>query len=57
MVNINLWVSLICFVFILLLDIFLIPLYGISGAAIASSIAYIVSTFYVIYKYKNETAL
>jgi O-antigen/teichoic acid export membrane protein len=57
MVNINLWVSLICFIIVLILDIILIPLYGISGAAIASSIAYAVSTLYVIYKYKNATAV
>jgi O-antigen/teichoic acid export membrane protein len=57
LVNINFRVSLICFIFIFLLDIFLIPLYGINGAAIASSIAYMVSTIYVIYKYKNETTV
>ncbi len=55
MVNINLYGSLVCFFFIILLDIFLIPSYGINGAAIASSIAYSASTTYVIYKYKNET--
>jgi O-antigen/teichoic acid export membrane protein len=50
-VNINRQGSVVCFVVILILDLVLIPKWGITGAAIASSVGYIVSTCYVVYKY------
>jgi O-antigen/teichoic acid export membrane protein len=40
-----------------LLNIILIPVYGILGAAIASSIAYIVAALVFMYYYKRETSV
>jgi O-antigen/teichoic acid export membrane protein len=48
---INLAGSVICFVLVLCLDLWLIPVQGIKGAAIASSIAYSVSALYNIIKF------
>jgi O-antigen/teichoic acid export membrane protein len=47
----NLTGSVICFVVVLFLDLWLIPLMGVKGAAIASSIAYSVSALYNIIKF------
>ena len=49
--HINLTGSAICFVMVLLLDLWLIPLKGISGAAIASSIAYAVAAVYSMWMF------
>jgi O-antigen/teichoic acid export membrane protein len=48
---VNLIGSAICFILVLILDLWLIPLLGIKGAAIASSIAYSVSALYNIIKF------
>lgn len=52
-VGINMQASAICFISILLLDIWLIPIKGIEGAAIASSIGYSLSSIYAIIKYRE----
>ncbi|HTB52524.1 MAG TPA: polysaccharide biosynthesis C-terminal domain-containing protein [Ferruginibacter sp.] len=52
-IKINMQASAICFIFILLLDIWLIPMLDIKGAAIASSIGYTISTLYTIIKYQQ----
>jgi O-antigen/teichoic acid export membrane protein len=51
--TINMQGSALCFIIILLLDIWLIPSFNIKGAAIASSIGYSVSTLFVIIKYRK----
>jgi O-antigen/teichoic acid export membrane protein len=50
-VRINMYASALCFAIILVLDFWLIPAHGATGAAIASSIAYAVSSIVVIIKY------
>lgn len=49
--SINLTGSAICFVLVLLLDLWLIPLHGVVGAAIASSIAYAVAAVYSMWMF------
>lgn len=49
--KINLTGSAICFLTILVLDLLLIPSYGMTGAAIASTVGYSVTTFYFIAVY------
>ncbi len=51
-VLINFKSSLFCFIVILIFNVLLIPKFGINGAAIASSIAYISSTVYALKQYK-----
>jgi O-antigen/teichoic acid export membrane protein len=51
MLYVNLIGSSICFILVLILDLWLIPLLGIKGAAIASSIAYSISALYNIIKF------
>ena len=43
--------STMCFLLVLLLDLWLIPLNGINGAAIASSIAYAAATIYSVWQF------
>jgi O-antigen/teichoic acid export membrane protein len=43
--------STMCFLIVLLLDLALIPRYGINGAAVASSIAYSISGLYFIWRF------
>ncbi|MEI9946543.1 MAG: polysaccharide biosynthesis C-terminal domain-containing protein [Chitinophagaceae bacterium] len=50
---VNLAGSVICLFLVLLLDFWLIPGYGIKGAAIASSIAYTVSAIYQVWKFSG----
>ncbi len=50
---VNLTGSVICFLLVLVLDFFLIPQYGIEGAAIASSIAYGISGLYHIWQFSG----
>ena len=58
--NVNLTGSIMCFLVVLVLDLWLIPRRGIQGAAIASSIAYSFAGLYFIWKFtgfrKNEMA-
>ena len=49
--KINLTGSVICFILVLLLDLWLIPTKGIYGAAIASSIAYTAATAYSTWRF------
>lgn len=51
MVKINLWASLFGFVLTVAFDMILIPLWGLQGAAIASVISYLGTTFWVVYKF------
>ncbi|MGZ3903049.1 MAG: oligosaccharide flippase family protein [Bacteroidia bacterium] len=53
--KINLYCSIIGFVFCLLFDLILIPVYGNTGAAIATGIAYTLSTLYIVFVYLKET--
>ncbi len=53
--RINFIGSTICFLLVLLLDLWLIPLYGMAGAAIASSVAYAAATFYSIFQFISIT--
>lgn len=50
-VLVNMQASAICFIIILGLDIWLIPMKSAAGAAIASSVGYAASTFFLIAKY------
>lgn len=50
-VLVNMQASAICFIIILGLDIWLIPLKSAAGAAIASSVGYAASTLFLIFKY------
>ncbi len=52
---INLGGSILCFCSIILLDVLLIPKYGMKGAAIASSVGYSVTSFYFIGRYCLQT--
>lgn len=45
--------STMCFLIVLILDLWLIPLYGIKGAAIASSVAYSCSGLYFIWRFTS----
>jgi O-antigen/teichoic acid export membrane protein len=47
----NTLASLLGFVVTVALDLFLIPRYGIAGAAVASALSYLVTTAYVLYRY------
>ncbi len=47
----NFWVSMLCLSSILILDLILIPIYGINGAAIASSIGYALAGIFSLYFY------
>jgi O-antigen/teichoic acid export membrane protein len=55
----NLWVNLvassICFLIIVILDIILIPAWGIKGAAIANSVAYFSSALFTIFIFLRQT--
>jgi O-antigen/teichoic acid export membrane protein len=51
--KVNLTASSICFASIVALDLLLIPRYGNRGAAIATSISYSLSTFYLIWKFRE----
>jgi O-antigen/teichoic acid export membrane protein len=55
MLKVNLTGSAICFLVIIVLDLLLIPRFGIKGAALASSIGYFTSTLYSVVKYCNIT--
>jgi O-antigen/teichoic acid export membrane protein len=52
-VFINMQGAALCFIIILILDLWLIPQKSSTGAAIASSIGYGSSTLFVIFKYRN----
>lgn len=56
-VLINLKSSVCCFFLIVIFDFMLIPKYNINGAAIASTIAYIVTTGYALKQYKYVKAV
>jgi O-antigen/teichoic acid export membrane protein len=51
MVKINLWASFIGFLLTVILDIIFIPIWGLQGAAFASVISYLSTTFWVIFKF------
>lgn len=53
LLRVNLIGSTICFLLVLLLDLWLIPLKGITGAAMATSIAYSLSALYSIWKFSG----
>lgn len=53
LLKINLYGSIICLVVVLVMDFVLIPGYGINGAAIASTIAYSTSSFFLIFQFLN----
>jgi O-antigen/teichoic acid export membrane protein len=53
----NLFTSFISFIICLILDVFLIPKYGVKGATIASIIAYILSTLYIVIIYIRTTKI
>lgn len=52
-IKINVLASTICLVLIIILDVILIPDYGATGAAIASSIAYTGCSIFVMLKYRE----
>jgi O-antigen/teichoic acid export membrane protein len=58
-IKVNLYGGILGFVFCLLFDIILIPLYGNKGAAIATVISYFISTVYtiIVYMRRNNTPL
>lgn len=51
MVKINLWASFVGFVLTVILDIIFIPIWGLQGAALASVISYLSTTFWVVFKF------
>lgn len=51
------WFAIICLVTTVFLDIFFIPLWGIEGAAIASSFAYVTSSLFSIFVFIQETRI
>lgn len=53
----SLWVALVNLATMILLDVILIPAYGIVGASIASTAAYILATFVIISIFIRETGL
>ena len=55
LIKINLLGSFICFGIILILDLLLIPVYNIKGAALASSIGYGVTTIYFIWMFLKSS--
>ena len=57
LLRINLLGSSICCVLMLVLDILLIPKYSYTGAAIANSIAYTITTIYFIAVFRKQTGL
>lgn len=52
-IKINIQTSAICFALIIVLDLILIPCYGATGAAIASSVAYTACSIFVMLKYRE----
>lgn len=54
-VKINLYCSFLGFVSCLILDLVFIPKFGTPGAAIASGIAYIISTTFIVFMYLKST--
>jgi O-antigen/teichoic acid export membrane protein len=52
---VNLAASLICFLIIVILDIILIPVWGIKGAAIANTVAYSSSALFTIFIFLRHT--
>ena len=54
-IKINLYCSLLGFVSCFILDLVLIPEFGIKGAAISSGIAYIISTIFIVFIYLKRT--
>lgn len=55
MMRVNLLCSLIGFIICLLLDILLIPMYGNTGAALATIVSYFLSTSFIVYVYIKNT--
>ncbi|MEO5683284.1 MAG: polysaccharide biosynthesis C-terminal domain-containing protein [Chitinophagaceae bacterium] len=53
--RVNLFGSAICFFFVIMSDLMLIPSYGMNGAAVASSIGYIITSIYFISVYSRQT--
>jgi len=51
------WFAIICLIVTVFLDIFLIPIWGIEGAAIASSAAYIAASLFSIFVFAQETGI
>jgi O-antigen/teichoic acid export membrane protein len=51
------WFAIICLIVTVFLDIFLIPIWGIEGAAIASSAAYIAASLFSIFAFVQETGI
>jgi O-antigen/teichoic acid export membrane protein len=55
LLRINLTGSAICFIVIVILDVLLIPRYGVNGAAVASSTGYFLSSVYSVSRYCRIT--
>ncbi len=51
------WFAIVCLALTVFFDIFLIPIWGIEGAAIASSAAYIATSLFSIFVFAQETGI